>query len=92
MTQNTNSGPVSQGNASFDIGMQGSVIVPAIGGTPLAIPTRAIVVTVAGNLGVEFEDGSGNGGFLVPVTAGQQFNWAVVRHIAGNTATVLGLR
>ena len=84
-------GPASLGGAVYQVPQQGSVTIPAIGANPLRVPTRQVVVTGAGNLSVEFADGS-LVIQVVPVTAGMTFDWAVTRFITGNTAVAFGLR
>lgn len=71
---------------------QGWVTVPASNATALTNPTRAIMVTTAGNLGVKMADGTDNNSQLVAVTVtGQPIPLSVVQTTASNTATILGI-
>ena len=71
---------------------QGWVTVPASNATALTTPTRAIMVTTAGNLGVKLADGTDNNSTLVAVTVtGQPIPLAVIQLTASNTATILGI-
>lgn len=70
----------------------GFVAVPASNATALANPTRAIIVTTAGNLGVVMADGTNNNSQVVAVTVtGQPIPLAVTQTTANNTATILGI-
>lgn len=71
---------------------QGWIAVPNSGSAALAVPTRAIIVTTAGNLGVVMADGSNNDGQLIAVTVtGQPISLAVLQTTASNTAAILGI-
>jgi hypothetical protein len=70
---------------------QGFVVIPTNVAAPLAAPVRAVVVTAAGNLGLECADGSHNNANLIPVSAGQTFPIQAVRLSANNSAGVIGL-
>lgn len=70
---------------------RGFVAIPASGAGALTTPTRGIVITTAGNLGVELADGTTNNTQLIAVVAGNVFPFAVVRQSAANTAVMLGL-
>jgi hypothetical protein len=69
----------------------GFVAIPTSGETALVTPVRAIVITLAGNLGVKLADATNNNSKLIPVTAGQMLPLRVVQLTAANTAGVLGL-
>lgn len=70
---------------------QGFVTVPASGGSALTTPTRGLIVTTAGALGVVMADGTDNNAQLIPVSAGQVLALSVLKHSSNNTAVVLGL-
>jgi len=70
----------------------GVVDIPSSSESPLATATRGIVVTLAGNLGAKFVDGSDNNTKLIPVTSGQVLPFRVTQLTAANTAGVLGLK
>lgn len=69
----------------------GFVALPACTGTPLTTPTKGVVVSSAGNLGLRLSDGTNNDSQVIPVVAGQVFPFRAVCRSAANTAGVLGL-
>lgn len=76
-----------------DSGGSGFVTIPAIGGTPLPVPVRSIVVLTAGNLSVVLADGSNNSANVIPVTASPYpLPYGVVALATNNTAVIIGLR
>jgi hypothetical protein len=96
LTRATEAEPIVQVDAAGTVQVstspaRGFIAVPASGGTALTTPTRGLVVTTAGNLGVLMADGTDNNTQLVAVTAGQILQLQVVKHTALNTAVVLGL-
>jgi hypothetical protein len=68
----------------------GFTAIPAHG-SPLTHPTRGLVITTAGNLGVVMADGSDNDSQLIAVTAGMVFPFCVLSFSTSNTAAALGL-
>ena len=71
---------------------QGFVTIPAVAGPALTTPTRAVLVTTAGNLGVVMADGTNNNSQLLTVTVtGQPIPLAVVSFSTSNTAAALGV-
>jgi hypothetical protein len=79
-------------NAANTAPASGFVTIPAIGGTALEVPTRAIVISTAGNLAVVMADGSDNSATVIAVTAGQIYPFEVTKYATNNTAVALGLR
>lgn len=69
----------------------GFVAIPACTSTPLTTPTKGVVVSSAGNLGLRLSDGTNNDSQVIPVVAGQVFPFRAVCRSAANTAGVLGL-
>lgn len=68
----------------------GFVAIP-VAASPLTHPTRGVLITTAGNLGVVMADGSDNDSQLVAVTAGMVLPLCVLSFSASNTAAALGL-
>lgn len=70
----------------------GFVAIPSSSGTALTEPSRSIIITAAGNLGVKLADGSDNNSELIPVTPGMVLPLQAVQKTALNTAGFIGLR
>lgn len=70
----------------------GFVVIPSSSAAALTEPSRSIIITAAGNLGVKLADGSDNNADLIPVTPGMVLPLQAVQKTALNTAGFLGLR
>ena len=68
----------------------GFVVIP-VAASPLKVPTRGILITTAGNLGVVMADGSDNDSALVAVAAGQVLPLCVLSFSTSNGAGAIGL-
>lgn len=70
----------------------GFVPIPLHSDSALSTPSRGIVVTAAGNLGVKLADGTDNNADLIAVTPGMQFPYQAVQKTSLNTAGFIGLK